>query len=83
MKNGKPIDWAARLQRLEADVLEIKDLLKGRQQSKAPWWESVVGIYANDPAAEEVRRIVEANREKERRKARRARPRKKAQSAGE
>ena len=40
----------------------------------------VLGMFANDPVAEEVRKMVEETREKERRKARRARSRKKAKA---
>jgi hypothetical protein len=70
MKNGKPIDWEARLEQLEADVKEIKAMLQAQQELKEPWWKSVVGSFANDPVAEEVRKIIDETREKERRKAR-------------
>ena len=78
MKNGKPTDWEARLGRLEADVKEIKALLQAKQEPKEAWWKPFVGIFENDPVADEVRKIIEETREKERQKARRARPKKKA-----
>lgn len=81
MKNGKFDNLETRLERLEAEVKELKALLQDGRQPEEPWWKSFVGIYANDPVAEEVRKIVEENREKERRKARRS-PRKKKQRAG-
>ena len=77
MKNGKQIDWDTRLARLEADVQEIKALLQAQQQPNEPWWKSIVGTQANDPIAAEVNRQIAETREKERRKARRARAKKK------
>jgi len=71
MKNGKPHDLEARLVRLEADMQEIKALLKAKEKSKEPWWESWIGIYENDPVAAEVLKDIEETRERERRKARR------------
>jgi hypothetical protein len=72
MKNGKPIGWEARLERLEADVKEIKALLEAQQEPKEPWWKSVVGAFANDPVFDEISRLGAEIREKEREKARRA-----------
>jgi hypothetical protein len=81
MKNGKLSDWEVRLARLEADVREMKALLQAQQpDSTKPWWESVVGTFANDPVFEEIDRLGREIREKERRKARRARPKAKAKS---
>jgi len=68
MKNGKPIDWESRLQRLEADVKDIKALLQAQQQQG---WKAVVGAFANDPVFDEIRKITDELREKERRRARR------------
>ena len=82
MKNGKPLNLDERLERLEADVQEIKALLQSEQATKEPWWEPFVGMFANDPVADEVRKIVEENHERERRKARRKPVRKKKQPAG-
>ncbi len=72
MKNGKSIDWESRLARLESEVKELKILLQTQPAPKSPWWKSMVGVFANDPAADEVRKIIEESREKERRKARRS-----------
>lgn len=72
MKNGKPNDWKARLERVEADVKEIKVLLE-LQRPKQKTWRDFVGIFEGDPVAEEVHKITEEFREKERRKARRQR----------
>jgi hypothetical protein len=71
MKNGKPNALEARLERLEADVKDIKAMLEAQQPAKPATWKDFVGIFANDPVAEEVDRIVRENREKERRRARR------------
>ena len=76
MKNGKPVDLEMRLERLEADVKEIKTLLQARPATGQAWWKPFVGMFENDPAAEEVDKIMRENREKERRKARRTRSRK-------
>jgi hypothetical protein len=82
MKNGKAIDWEGRLARLEADVQEIKAMLQTQRTSQEPWWKSFVGMYANDPVADEVRKITEEIRDKERRKARRTPTRKKSNVSG-
>ena len=82
MKNGKRINLESRLDRIEADVKEIKALLKVPQEPKKAWWEEMIGVFANDPVADEVRKIVEDNRERERRQARRKPVRKKKQPAG-
>jgi hypothetical protein len=82
MKNGKPIDWEARLERLEADVKEIKAMLQAQQEPKEPWWKSSVGMFANDPVADEVRKMTDEIRAKERRGARRKPARKKKQPVG-
>jgi hypothetical protein len=78
MKNGKPANLETRLERLEADVKEIKAMLQAQPESKGASWRSFVGMFANDPVADEVRKITEEIQEKERRKARRARSKKKA-----
>jgi hypothetical protein len=70
MKNGKQIEWEARLERLEADVKEIKSMLQA-QQPKEPWWKAVVGTFEGDPVFEEISRLGAEIREKERQKARR------------
>jgi hypothetical protein len=71
MKNGKPIEFEARLERLEADVKEIKALLQAQQEPKEPWWKSVVGSFANDPVAQEIIELGLQVREKDRETARR------------
>jgi hypothetical protein len=71
MKIGKPNDWEARLARLEADVQEIKALLQTQQEPKRPWWEGVVGTFANDPVYEEITKLGLEVREKDREKAKR------------
>ena len=80
MKNGKPVSLEERLEHLEADVKEIKSLLQAQQEPKEPWWKALVGMYENDPAFEEVDRIIRENREKQRRQARRRRPKAKAKA---
>lgn len=70
MKNGKKIDWEARLERLEADVKEIKAMLAVQQPKQG--WKAIVGAFADDPVFEEITRLGAEIREKERKKARRA-----------
>jgi len=70
MKNGKAISLKERLERLEADVQEIKTLLHA-QQPKEPWWKSVVGTFPDDPVFNEIIRLGLEVREKDREKARR------------
>jgi hypothetical protein len=72
MKNGKQVDWDARLARLEAEMKEIKALLQAQQQPKKPWWEEIAGTFANDPIYEEIINLGLEVREKDREKARRA-----------
>jgi hypothetical protein len=79
MKNGKPINWEARLECLEADVKEIKTLLEAQ---KPQGWKSVVGAFANGPVFEEITRLGAEIREKEREKARRPRKKKKSRAKG-
>jgi hypothetical protein len=80
MKNGKPATMEARLERLEADVKEIKAMLQAQQKPEQPWWEKIIGTHANDPIALEVDKQIAEIREKQRRKARRARARAKAKA---
>jgi hypothetical protein len=82
MKNGKPVDLEGRLQSLEADVKEIKEMLQAQHSPNEPGWKSFVGMFANDPVADEVRKITDEIREKERRQARRKPARKKKQPVG-
>lgn len=70
MKNGKPIDLESRLKRLEADVAEIKALLQAQQPQG---WRAVLGAFADDPVFDEILRLGNEVREKERRIARRQR----------
>jgi hypothetical protein len=72
MKNGKPRDWESRLERLEADVNEIKAILQAHQQSKRPWWEEMVGVFS-DPVSKETVKLGLEEREKDRRKTQRMR----------
>ena len=79
MKNGKSINWDARLERLETDVKEIKAMLLKLQEPKEPQgWKAIVGTFANDPVFDEISRLGAEIREKEREKARRARTRQKS-----
>jgi hypothetical protein len=80
MKNGKPVSLEQRLDRLEADVKEIKTALEAQRTSRQPTWRDFVGIFENDPVAEEVRKFTEEMREKERRKARRTRAKSKGKA---
>lgn len=77
MKNGKPINWQARLERLEADVKEIKAMLQAGQPQG---WRTVAGAFAGDPVFAEILRLGNEVREKERRKDRQGRQKAKAKS---
>jgi hypothetical protein len=80
MKNGKPVSLETRLQRLEDDVNEIKALLQAQQGPKKPWWENVVGTFANDPVAHEIIKLGLEVRERDREKARRRFAKKKSKA---
>ena len=80
MKNGKPTNIETRLESLEEAVNEIKIMLQALQPPKQASWKDFVGMFADNPAAEEVDRIVRENRERQRRQARRKRPKAKAKS---
>jgi hypothetical protein len=77
MKNGKPTDWEARLERLEAEMKEIKAMLEAQQPQG---WKAVAGAFAADPVFEEILRLGNEVREKERRKIRGRREKVKAKS---
>ena len=79
LKNGKLNDWEARLERLEADVNEIKTILQA-QPPKEPWWKAIVGSFEGDPVFAEIDRLGREIREKERRKARKVRSKRKTKS---
>ena len=64
VKNGKPNQFEARLDRLEADVKEIKALLQAQQPPREAWWKSVVGSMAGDPVFAEITRLGAEIREK-------------------
>ena len=78
MKNGKLVNWKARLKRLEADVKEIKAMLQAQQPKQG--WKAIVGAFADDPVFDEITRLGAEIREKEREKARRQREKAKAKS---
>ena len=80
MKNGKPTDWTARLERLETEVNEIKAMLQAQQEPKKPWWETVVGSFADDPVYDEIIKLGLEVREKDREKARRRFAKKKSKA---
>ena len=72
MKNGKPNEYEARLERLEADVKEVKAMLQAQGEPTKAWWKEIIGTF-KDPVGQEIIRLGLEVREKDRRKARRAR----------
>ncbi len=73
MKNGKANDLETRLARLEADMSEIKSILRAKgPESQKSWWEEMIGIFA-DPVSREILQCGTEIREKERHKVKRAR----------
>jgi hypothetical protein len=73
MKNGKPNELEARLARLETDVKDIKAMLEAQRPLG---WKAIVGTFADDPVFEEILRLGNEVREKERRKSRRGQKKK-------
>ena len=59
---------------------EIKALLQGKPEGTEPWWEEMIGVFANDPVFAEIDRLGREIREKERRQARRPAKKKKVKS---
>jgi len=56
-----------RIANLEKEVAALKQLLSEKPQE--PWWQTIVGMYENDPVFDEMVAFCEANREKERHEA--------------
>ena len=52
-----------RVAALEAKIEEIQRLLKAVAPDTRPWWEHVVGAFADDPAFEEAMRLGREYRE--------------------
>ncbi|MEW4570586.1 hypothetical protein AB1L88_22210 [Tautonia sp. JC769] len=55
-------DLEARVAAIEDDLKQLKQSL-GQATSKAPWWESIVGTFENDPHFEEAMRLGREYRE--------------------
>jgi hypothetical protein len=73
-----PIKLEARVAVLEAKVEQLQRKLKASDPNAKPWWEDVVGAFADDPAFEKAMRLGREYRE-----SLRPRPRpKRAKSAG-
>lgn len=70
MKNGKAINWEARLTHLEEDVRQIKAMLE--RGSTKPGWQAMVGVFADDPVYADIRRVtmdlIEKERERDKRR---------------
>jgi hypothetical protein len=75
-----PIKLEARVAVLEAKVEQLQRKLKADDPNTKPWWEDVVGAFADDPAFEEAMRLGREYRESLRPKVR-PKPRR-AKSAG-
>jgi hypothetical protein len=53
----------SRVTALEAKVEELQRHLKAVAPDTRPWWENVVGVFADDPAFEEAMRLGREYRE--------------------
>jgi hypothetical protein len=52
-----------RVERIEAELLQVKEQLGGLPRSGAPWWKKVVGVYKDDPEFTEAMRLGREYRE--------------------
>lgn len=43
-----------RLSKLEAEVAQLKHTLLNSANLTKPWWEDIIGVFADDPAFEEA-----------------------------
>jgi len=43
-----------RLSKLEAEVMQLKLSLLNSTKTVEPWWEKIVGVFADDPSFEEA-----------------------------
>jgi hypothetical protein len=43
-----------RLSKLEAEVVQLKLSLLSSTNAIKPWWENIVGVFADDPSFEEA-----------------------------
>jgi hypothetical protein len=57
------IKLESRVAILEAKVTQLQDKLETVAPETKPWWEYVVGAFANDPAFEEAMRLGREYRE--------------------
>jgi hypothetical protein len=46
-----------RLAILEAEVAQLKQQLAVKTSDNSPWWDKIVGSFANDPAYEEAMKL--------------------------
>jgi hypothetical protein len=53
----------ARLAALEAEVEQLKQKIEGPKPEPKPWWESIVGAFADDPDFLEAMRLGREYRE--------------------
>ena len=61
MKNGKPLGIDERLQRLEADLCQLRALVETQLHPKG--WHAFVGTHAGDPVFAEIVRLGRKYRE--------------------
>ena len=70
-----PIKLEARVAVLEAKVEQLQRKLKAGDPDAKPWWEDMVGAFADDPAFEKAMRLGREYRESLRPKPRSKQPR--------
>ncbi|MFN5513452.1 MAG: hypothetical protein ACK5CA_01515 [Cyanobacteriota bacterium] len=46
-----------RVATLEAELIQVKQMLSGFVEKKSPWWSKVAGSFENDPTFDEAVRI--------------------------
>ncbi|MEE3719946.1 hypothetical protein V2H45_24705 [Tumidithrix elongata RA019] len=49
-----PSNIEERLSKLEAEVTQLKQCLSINIDTVKPWWESIISVFADDPAFEEA-----------------------------
>lgn len=47
----------ARVATLETELAQMKQMLSGSRQEKAPWWGKVAGSFEDDPTFDEAVRL--------------------------
>lgn len=60
------LEVETRLTRLEAEVAQIKARVSPGEETSAPWWEEISGVFKDDPLFDEAERLGREWREAQR-----------------